>query len=681
MPEELVRVEKLINQANLEEALEIIENFEKKETLTHEDQLATLLLKGRIYSYNDQYRDAVKIGEIAYKMSQKLGRLLESIDALVLRSYIGDIDKALELILEAEKLLNSLTGKSTSDLSIQSANILSRKSWLYFYKMDLNTSLESNRQCLSLLKKRGNRFEIASNFLIGGYIYWNLLELDAAFNYAMKSLDIMEELNFHRGIANSSTLVSNIYLAKGDFNQALIFCKKSFSIKEISNRTKLINLNLLGAINYQKGDIDKSLKYYNQARALAEEIHHPDQLALSLYQLGYVSRMKGEYDRGIELNETSLRIAENVNYPYVVCMSLVVLILIYLDKGSREQAEQYLVRLKKLSDQIQQKYIKQMYLLSKAIILKMSGRTSNRSEAEVLLRKIVEKHTYFYPEPQFQALINLCDLYLEDLKVSNNLEILEDINPVITQLLNLAEELHSYLYLAETKLLQAKLELIQMNIPKAKQLMAEAQRIAELHGLDLLARKISHEHDELLKKLPIWENLKKSEAPLTKRMKLSRLNEQMEYMKRNRIYEVPELSDEESVLLLIISEGGTPFFSHTFIEDYSFEDHLFGGFLSAINSFVGEMFSEGLDRVSFGEHTLIMNALSPFFVCYIFKGQSYSAQHKIKSFINKIQRDKDIWDTFEQFYQLNKEIQLKSIPSLEYLIKEIFIDKKIQLTS
>jgi len=207
--------------------------------------------------------------------------------------------------------------------------------------------------------------------------------------------------------------------------------------------------------------------------------------------------------------------------------------------------------------------------------------------------------------------------------------------------------------------------------------LTQAQNIAEEYKLKSLAMKISVEHDELLRQLQMWENLKESKTSLSERLKLARLNEQMEDIVKKRTIYIPELLDEEPVFLLIVSEGGTPLFSQSFIEDQSFKDHLFGGFLTAINSFIGEMFSEGLDRASFGEHTLLMNSVSPFFMCYIFKGQSYSAQHRINFFINEIQGDKDVWETFEKFYKLNKEIQLKDIPSLEPLLKEIFIDKTI----
>ncbi|MHA1886065.1 MAG: hypothetical protein ACW96S_13490, partial [Promethearchaeota archaeon] len=106
--------------------------------------------------------------------------------------------------------------------------------------------------------------------------------------------------------------------------------------------------------------------------------------------------------------------------------------------------------------------------------------------------------------------------------------------------------------------------------------------------------------------------------------------------------------------------------------DQVVEDHLFGGFFTAINSFINEKFSEGLDRAMFGDYTLLMNSVDPFFICYVFKGQSYSALHRINYFIDGIRNDEKIWGRFKECFEISKEIQLKDVPSLEPLIREVF---------
>lgn len=223
--------------------------------------------------------------------------------------------------------------------------------------------------------------------------------------------------------------------------------------------------------------------------------------------------------------------------------------------------------------------------------------------------------------------------------------------------------------------MQARLALITLDIREARQFLTQAQLLAEKYGLVQLAIKISSEHDELLKQLEIWENLKKTEASLSERIELARINEQMGQMLHKKVIEAPKILEEDPVIILIIAGGGVPIFSRSFEEGWSFEDHLFSSFLSAVNSFSDEIFSKGLDRASFGEYTLLMKSVKPFLVCYLFKGQTYPAQQKMNYFIDKIQNEEKIWQILHEFYRTNREIQKKDIPSLEHLITETFIEK------
>jgi hypothetical protein len=164
---------------------------------------------------------------------------------------------------------------------------------------------------------------------------------------------------------------------------------------------------------------------------------------------------------------------------------------------------------------------------------------------------------------------------------------------------------------------------------------------------------------------------------LVERIELSGIDQQMESMLHKKEIEFPKVSDEEPVVILIMSESGELLFSQSFAEKWSFEDDMFGSFLSAINSFSDELFSEGLDRANFGQYSILMKSASPFLICYLFKGQSYLAQHRIRHFVESIQSDHLIWETINNFYLTSQEIQVKDIPRLEPLITEIFINKII----
>jgi len=293
-----------------------------------------------------------------------------------------------------------------------------------------------------------------------------------------------------------------------------------------------------------------------------------------------------------------------------------------------------------------------------------------------IFKRILEDESTTY-EIQISALPNLCDLLLMEYRLDNDSEIFAELNHYIAKLSTIAEKQHSYIVFCETFLLQARLALLNFDVKSARLFLTQAQKIAESYSMKRLAMKISFEHDELLKQLDTWENLKESNSPMPERLKLAGLDEQMQRMIKKRQIDVPELSDEEPVLLLIVSEGGIPFFSQSFIEDKAFEDHLFGGFFTTLNSFISDKFEEGLDRASFGKHTLLMNSITPFLLCYVYKGQSYTAQNRMNLFINKLKSNKKVWKSFENSYRMNKKIKIDDIPELEPLISKIFLEKVI----
>jgi hypothetical protein len=347
-------------------------------------------------------------------------------------------------------------------------------------------------------------------------------------------------------------------------------------------------------------------------------------------------------------------------------------VLINLDKGLRNEAKQCLSLLEEISDKEESKVLYQNYQLSKALVLKASGLTRDRYEAENLLKQIAEGEI-INPTIYILSLVSLCEFLLEELENSNNLEVINEINSVINRLLEIVEKQNSYTILAETNLLQGRLALMMLNLNDARQFLKTAQKIADEHGLQLLAQKISQEHDELLKELETWQDFKKRQVSMKKRIKLASINSVIDRMQEKRAIDPPELVDEEATLLLIITEGGVLLFSHPFTDEWKQDESLFSNFLSAFTSFSDEFFSEGLDRAKFGQHTVLMESVRSFSVCYLYKGQTYAAQQKLSKFIEGLENNTSIWPILERFQKSSQILEIKDSPLLEHLITNIFV--------
>jgi tetratricopeptide (TPR) repeat protein len=430
----------------------------------------------------------------------------------------------------------------------------------------------------------------------------------------------------------------------------------------------------LGVIHKMIGELNTSLKHDMKRLALFKEINNIFYTAGALNNIAVSYIYIGDYELALEYLEESLSYYEIQSID--LHLPLGNLIAVALELGDNERAQKYFQRLEDKYNQTKDADVLLIYQCAKALMLKKSSRIRDKAKVEKLLKKVIKTKTVRFDTIIF-ATIHLCDLLLAEYRINNNSEVLEELNHYIAKLLTIAEKSHSYLVFCETFILQAKLALINFNMKAARRLLTQAQKIAESYGIKRLAMKISHEHDELLRQLNEWERLKKLEVPLSERWKLAGLNNQMENMVKKRMSDAPEVLEEEPVTILIITEGGISIFSHSFIKDKEFESRIFGGILTTIDFFIREVFSEGLDRAIFGEYTLLLKSIPPFFISYIFKGDSYYAHQKIKYFIDHIQKEATIWQNLLKSFKISQAINLKDIPLLESLITETFITKTI----
>ncbi|MFX0001795.1 MAG: tetratricopeptide repeat protein [Candidatus Hermodarchaeota archaeon] len=654
----------------VEEVYDIITHFEKKADLTREDQLSLLLIKGKYCCIREQFKKAVEIGEVSYQLSNELGMLSEMIEALTLKALIfrsGNLEEAIKLIVEAEKLLSSLDGISSSHLSRLKLWILSIKSATYFL-MGSKEALELTQEGLALAEKTKN-FTFIATFLEGlGWTHFSYP--DKALDYTIKSLNLCKKLNYKLGIGRSLSLMCTLYFAKGDFNLALDFGKRSLALKELGPFSKANTLVALGSIYREKGELEKALKYYKQGIKLSEDKGFSSSLNAALMRTGTTYRMKGDYKQALKyIKKQQALVRRDIGFAHLV--SLFDLFLIHLESNSNELAQQALDSLKELADRIRSsKIASQTYLLAKALLLKTKNRARYKVEAENILKQIIDDDI-LYVQYFILSLVSLCELLFEELYEYNELEILDELDPLITRLLVIAEDQNSYLYLAEGKLLQAKLALIQMDFDKAKLFFTQAQRIAEMRGLNLLAHKISSEHDILLEQINEWENLKKKDAPMAERIELASVDGVIDRLQGKRAVEPPELVDEEPILLLIMDNSGATYFSHPFISNWDFSD-LFSSFMSAFNTFMDEIFSKSIDRIRVGENTILINPIEPFLTCYVIKGQSYPALQKLARFSEAIRENTEIWEALNKSVKTSEILELDKPPALKTLINEIF---------
>jgi tetratricopeptide (TPR) repeat protein len=619
--EELKRGFELLNEGKVEEALQFVTIFERKEELAPEERLKSQIFKGILFYHLGRFGDAFRIGELAYQESLRLEKPLLSIDAIFLEF----------------KIVNSTGGKRIAGKWVEYGQILFQ-------------SVKNIEKILkSSLKEDSSEIEQREAFLnyIRGYLYSNNGELDHALKSLQKSLEILERYNqWFYLLPHNLLRIGLVYSGKGELELALQFYRRSLEVSKGNNVEtkgfKACTIREIGKIYFQQGELDQALKFYEKSLKIFEKI-------------------------------------DTTHSRYNACSAYYSLIF-FLAKDYLDLAQQYLSRFQEYlgSKNISENnYNYIFYELGKVRILTSSSRTRDRAEAEKNLKKFIEKHDViktklWYGTELIDPLILLCDLYLEELRITHNMEIINDIQPYLTRLLKESERINSYSLQAQAHLFQGQIALLQMNLGDARRYLTNAQQIADNHGLQLLARSISREHDKLLEQLDEWEDYKRQKAPLSEIMKLVSLNETIERMQGKQVLKKKELMKEDPMLLLVMNEGGVLLFSYPFTDEWKRDNELLGSFMSAFTSFSDEFFSEELDRIKFGQYTVLMKPIPNFSICYVFKGQSYLAKQKLTHFTKRIQNNSIITQTLNKFNQTSQVIEIKDFPFLEAFITEIF---------
>ncbi|MHA2130686.1 MAG: hypothetical protein ACW99L_11990 [Promethearchaeota archaeon] len=509
---ELEYAEQLVSESKFNEALQVLTELMKNEKITLETRVSCLFLQSRILMWQGKYNDCYKISEQIYKESPGLGKDLRTVEALSLMSLsliiLRKFKRGFELVHQAENRLKSFSKESSSRYVLIEALIAQNKGYYYLWSREnIVKSLKYLEESLSLRKQYGGKVEIAMGFY---------------------------------GVANV------LIVFKGELDHAIEYLKEGLVFaNESGNKWPVIMiLNLLGDTYELKGELDRAFGYYKKGLKVAKEIDNTQLIIGFLVNITDIYIEKGELELAFDFLEQSMVKGEELGSPRDMILVFMNAIDLFLAKDDLNQAQQYFQRLEQLSKQFNDKETKLIVLLSKALLLKASPRFRDKLRAEEKLKKMLKEENLSY---RFEVITitHLCELLFTELRVTNEIEIIKEITPLITRLLMVTEKSNSYSSLCELYLLQAKFALLELDLNAAKRKFIQATQLAKRYDLNLLEKKISNENKEFIEKLDIWEHLVKINAPLSDRLNIIRLDQQFGSIIRNRTILNTEIKEEK----------------------------------------------------------------------------------------------------------------------------------------
>ncbi|MHA1916604.1 MAG: tetratricopeptide repeat protein, partial [Promethearchaeota archaeon] len=648
--EKFITVNELREKGNYNEALNLVLNIENNKKLTTEDRVECKLLKGWVYLDKGKVNEALEISEELYRNNREMGneiRVLDAIDLMGWAFWYLNLRsrKAEDLVMEFEDIVKNLRGVSKVELTRRRAQLMEKKSGISSWKGESELVLEYSQNALQLYEEIDNKIGIVNNLFFCALQCGALGKYDQALEYSMRLLELAKKMENNRYIITSMSQITSVFVSKGELDHAIDYGKQALAYSEVRNSETRFEtfdtigvLIKLGEIYRTKGELDQALEYNKQASSLAEGLKLKFSIGQCLINMGEILYNQGELDQALVYLKKALTIGEETKHLIVLYPALFNIIRVSVDLGFIDNAKRYLTIFNKYLFIKKDTNFYEIYRAGRAYILKASDRAQDKKEAEKLLIKVTEGEIADHSVNTL-CLIYLCEILLDRLKKTNNLEILNKIKSIINRVLIISEEQHSYNWLIYAQLLQAKLVLIEKDLTRARFLFTQAQQTSEWHGLNLLAQKISLEHDKILEELESWQHFEYSKESLSERIKLSGVANILEIIGGKKAIEIPELEVETPILLTIMSKTGYLVLTNPFSPEITFDEKRIGEFVSFFNSISDQMFSKSLDRAKFGEHTILLKAHDSLSICYLFEGKSYLAKLRLNSFYEAIKAD------------------------------------------
>ena len=131
------------------------------------------------------------------------------------------------------------------------------------------------------------------------------------------------------------------------------------------------------------------------------------------------------------------------------------------------------------------------------------------------------------------AMVHLSDLLLLELNKTGDNKLLEEIKNLNHKLLEIANKQSSFSLLIDAYRLEAMISLVELDLKKARELLARALSIAEEKGIERSAAIILEELQKLEEQIELWDELSKRNAPLKETLQHVQIEKPIKQMQKD----------------------------------------------------------------------------------------------------------------------------------------------------
>ncbi|MFW9906031.1 MAG: tetratricopeptide repeat protein [Candidatus Thorarchaeota archaeon] len=428
------------------------------------------------------------------------------------------------LHLECDAIVSSLTKRERETGLEWLALYYNIQGISYFHKSEFTSAFESYNRSLELYKRLDEPIDILRPILNIGNLSFIIGKVDQSLELLQYGLTIAKKYDQSWAISEMLIMIVWIFMRKGNVDIALKHAQSAFNLIEKTGAIReLVGvLNCLGWAYRAKGELDKSLEYLLRGLTLQEEMGSQIAIGHLLNNIGYVYWLKNDLNKALDYHQRSLTLREELKVDMDIVESLSNLILVSVDQQDYKQARVYLNQIQKLQELHSEVYYRVHSLYFEALILKQSGRMKDKARAQNLFEDIINEEDELLGF-KYEAMIQLCELLLEEMKSFGDPRALEEAKNLAHQLYSLSR--NEPTYIIEILLLESKFAIIEGDFQKAFNYLEEAQLITEERNLTHLNLRVQKEQEILKKELDNWRELFKRNAPLQERLEQAKVTE------------------------------------------------------------------------------------------------------------------------------------------------------------
>ncbi|NVJ60233.1 MAG: tetratricopeptide repeat-containing sensor histidine kinase [Gammaproteobacteria bacterium] len=219
-----------------------------------------------------------------------------------------------------ETLDNLLGLVESNRLMSNKAQVLSRKSEVYWYQGDVYKAIDLLESSLALYRTAGGEKDISSTLNNLGIMYRHLGDYETALTYLLKALAIKETLGNQSAVATTLNNIGVLYNYLEKYHEAISYFDRSIELyqNKLNDPSLADPVSNKGFALVQLGQLESAVEHFHQSLAIEQETNNIRGQSVSHAQLGSTYRQLNRFDEAQTHLDKAMDLALQTQSPAVL---------------------------------------------------------------------------------------------------------------------------------------------------------------------------------------------------------------------------------------------------------------------------------------------------------------------------------------------------------------------------